>query len=164
MGLFSFLKDVGAKIFTGKAAAPKKAAPDMGEMAKEMMNTQRAIALKTAVAKLGIAIENFDIVVADDTAKVYGQAGSQADREKVILAVGNTNGIAYVEDNISVVVEEPAAEFYEVRRGDSLSKIAKRYYGNALKYPVIFKANQPMLKNPNLIYPGQVLRIPNLNA
>ena len=44
--------------------------------------------------------------------------------------------------------------------GDTLSKIAKEMYGDANKYPVIFEANKPMLKDPDKIYPGQVLRIP----
>jgi len=49
---------------------------------------------------------------------------------------------------------------YTVQSGDSLSKIAKQHYGNAMKYTVIFEANTPMLMDPNKIYPGQVLSIP----
>ena len=48
--------------------------------------------------------------------------------------------------------------------GDSLSKIAKEHYGNAMKYPVIFEANKPMLEHPDKIYPGQVLRIPAIES
>ncbi|MCB1607001.1 MAG: LysM peptidoglycan-binding domain-containing protein [Xanthomonadales bacterium] len=51
---------------------------------------------------------------------------------------------------------------YTVKRGDTLSKIAKEVYGSASKYPLIFEANKPMLKDPDKIYPGQVLRIPEL--
>ena len=80
----------------------------------------------------------------------------------MILALGNVNGVATVVDEIEVVIPEPEAVFYEVKSGDSLSKIAKAHYGNAMKYNVIFEANKPMLKDPNLIYPGQVLRIPPL--
>lgn len=56
----------------------------------------------------------------------------------------------------------PAAEprVYEVVAGDSLSKIAKRFYGDASKYPRIFEANRDQLKDPNVIQPGQRLRIP----
>jgi nucleoid-associated protein YgaU len=57
-----------------------------------------------------------------------------------------------------------ASKFYEVERGDTLSKIAEESYGDGSKYPVIFEADQPMLKDPDLIYPGQVLRIPPLEA
>ncbi len=52
---------------------------------------------------------------------------------------------------------------YTVNPGDSLSKIAKAHYGNAMKYTVIFEANTPMLEDPNKIYPSQVLRIPPLD-
>ena len=96
----------------------------------------------------------------DDLATVAGECQSQADRERIILICGNVEGIGQVEDKISIAVEEPEAQFHTVASGDSLSKIAKTYYGNAMKYPVIFDANKPMLKDPNLIYPGQVLRIP----
>ena len=47
-------------------------------------------------------------------------------------------------------------------RGDTLSAIAKEFYGDANKYPVIFEANKPMLSHPDKIYPGQKLRIPAL--
>ena len=56
----------------------------------------------------------------------------------------------------------PEATFYTVVSGDSLSKIAKVQYGDPIKCPVIFEANQPMLKDPDKIYPGPVLRIPAL--
>lgn len=51
----------------------------------------------------------------------------------------------------------------ELVRGDALLKIAKQHYGNATRYPVIFEANKPMLKEPDKIYPGPVLRIPPLD-
>ena len=54
------------------------------------------------------------------------------------------------------------SKFYAVKRGDTLSKIAKEFYGDGSKYPTIFEANKPMLKDPDLIYPGQMLRIPPL--
>ena len=57
---------------------------------------------------------------------------------------------------------EPEGTYYEVKKGDTLSKIAKAQYGDAMKYPQIFEANRPMLKDPDKIYPGQVLRIPPL--
>ena len=78
----------------------------------------------------------------------------------MIIALGNVGGIGKVDDRISVSKPEPEATFYTVKRGDSLSKIAKKMYGDAKLYKKIFEANQPMLKDPNLIYPGQTLRIP----
>ena len=76
--------------------------------------------------------------------------------------MGNVNGVQQVVDNLVVAEPEKESVFYTVKSGDSLSKIAKNHYGNAMKYPVIFEANKPMLKDPNKIYPGQVLRIPEL--
>jgi nucleoid-associated protein YgaU len=49
---------------------------------------------------------------------------------------------------------------YTVQKGDTLSKIAEHYYGNASKWRVIFEANTDLIKDPDLIYPGQTLRIP----
>ena len=89
-----------------------------------------------------------------------GTVAAQDVREKVILVVGNTAGVESVHDNLAVDKPEPEAKFYTVVRGDTLSKIAKEFYGNANKYPKIFEANKPMLKDPDKIYPGQVLRIP----
>jgi nucleoid-associated protein YgaU len=62
------------------------------------------------------------------------------------------------------VVRAPAEEskFHDVVRGDTLSAIAKTYYGNAGKYMVIFEATKPMLGHPDKIYPGQKLHIPAL--
>jgi nucleoid-associated protein YgaU len=53
-----------------------------------------------------------------------------------------------------------AVKIYEVKPGDTLSKIAKTEYGNANAYMVIFEANKDILKDPNLIHPGQKLKIP----
>ena len=163
MGLFSFLKNAGSKIFGGgKEAAPAAAAEPSTQERVEQANKLRAMALRGVVESLNLPIQDLEIQVNADHVVVGGQVESQADREKVILAVGNVDGIATVEDKIEVVNPEPEAKFYEVQRGDSLSKIAKEFYGNAMKYPVIFEANKPMLKDPDLIYPGQMLRIPPL--
>ncbi|MBC7886089.1 MAG: peptidoglycan-binding protein LysM, partial [Saprospiraceae bacterium] len=118
--------------------------------------------LSSRVVSHGINVDNLDIVVNDDVATVYGQVESTSAKEKVILIVGNTEGIASVDDRLSVVKSEPAATFYTVVDGDTLSKIAKEQYGDMMKYPVIFEANKPMLTSADLIYPGQVLRIPAL--
>ncbi len=69
-------------------------------------------------------------------------------------------GIGKVEENINVATQKPEAKFYTVKSGDTLSKIAKSQYGDAGKYMAIFNANKPMLKDPDKIYPGQELRVP----
>jgi len=153
MGLFSFIKNAGAKVFgIGKTTA-EESADEAREKAKKLTN---------AVETLGFEVLDLNIEVKDDTATVWGQANSQETKEKVVLVLGNTEGIGSVDDRMTVEVEEPVAQFHTVVKGDYLSKIAKKYYGNAMKYPVIFEANKPMLTHPDKIYPGQVLRIPTL--
>lgn len=150
MGLFSFIKNAGAKVF-GIGKSTEEEAVD------------KASKLFEAVDRLGFEVRDLNIEVDGDTAKVWGEAESQETREKVVLVLGNTEGIASVDDRMTVAVEESQAQFHTVVSGDSLSKIAKHYYGDAMKYPVIFEANKPMLKSPDLIYPGQVLRIPAID-
>ncbi|HIP47648.1 MAG TPA: peptidoglycan-binding protein LysM [Lutibacter sp.] len=150
MGLFSFIKNAGAKMF-GIGKTTEEEAFD------------KANALGNAVEKLGFDVRDINIEVEGDTATVWGEAESQETREKVVLVLGNTEGIASVDDRMTVAIEEPQAKFHTVVSGDSLSKIAKEVYGDAMKYPIIFEANKPMLKSPDLIYPGQVLRIPALD-
>ena len=158
MGLFSFLKKAGSKILKDNAADnATKAAND--EAALE----NRRNLLKSIVESSGLDVTDLEIDINDETVTVYGQVDSQTDREKVVLILGNVEGVGTVDDRISVINKEPEATFYEVQKGDSLSKIAKAHYGDATKYMMIFEANQPMLKDPNLIYPGQVLRIPPIS-
>ena len=66
---------------------------------------------------------------------------------------------------MAIAANGESSVFYTVKKGDSLWKIAEAHYGKGkgAKYDVIFNANRPMLKDPNKIYPGQVLRIPPLN-
>jgi nucleoid-associated protein YgaU len=99
---------------------------------------------------------------ASATASVFGVAPDQATKEKIVLCCGNVAGVAQVKDMMSVDRSAPEATYYTVVSGDNLSKIAKAQYGDANKYMKIFEANTPMLKHPDKIYPGQVLRIPPL--
>jgi nucleoid-associated protein YgaU len=151
MGLIDFIKEAGEFIF-----GPGKEAPAADANAE----SSAGAALVKSVTDLGLPIQNLSIQVKGDVATVSGAAKSQADREKAVLAVGNTQGIAQVDDQITVEKPEAEATFYTVQRGDTLSKIAREHYGDASKYPTIFDANRPMLKDPDKIYPGQKLRIP----
>ncbi|HAX15758.1 MAG TPA: peptidoglycan-binding protein LysM [Leeuwenhoekiella sp.] len=164
MGLFSFIKNAGAKIGIGKSTAEEAAEKKAEAVAAAAAATKKAEAsLKETVADLGLEVEGLDIKIDGETATVTGKAKDQATKEKVVLVVGNVDGIAQVDDQMSVEHKEPEAQFHTVVSGDTLSKIAKKFYGNAMKYPVIFEANKPMLKDPDKIYPGQMLRIPNLD-
>nr|WP_317630917.1 peptidoglycan-binding protein LysM [uncultured Flavobacterium sp.] len=153
MGLFSFVKNAGAKVFGKKEE--ETAAP---EEKKQI----RAQALLDHVKSLGLTYNTLKISVSDDDVKVEGDVSDQSDAEKIILAIGNVDGVDQVDNLMSVTTPAPEAKYHTVVSGDSLSKIAKTYYGDMMKYPTIFEANQPMLEHPDKIYHGQVLRIPNL--
>jgi nucleoid-associated protein YgaU len=153
MGLIDFVLGAGDKLF-----GPKES------------DQERSAKLENQVRKMGLPVEMLKVDVKGEQATVNGKVKEQAVREKIVLAVGNTTGISKVDDRLQVVVEKaaapkaPEAKYYTVVKGDSLSKIAKAQYGDAMKYPVIFEANKPMLKDPDKIYPGQVLRIPPIAA
>lgn len=161
MGLFSFLKNAGSKLFGNNAEEEAaKAAADAA--AVEAARKAKIDLLTGIVVNSGIKAEDLSIDLNGDVVTVYGSVGSVSDKEKIVLMLGNTDGIATVDDRMSVEVEEPASDFYVVQPGDSLSKIAKEFYGDMMRYPEIFEANKPMLSDPDLIYPGQTLRIPRI--
>ena len=165
MGLFSFIKNAGAKVFgIGKTDA-EEAAEAAAEATARKLKQEEAAArkLEETITDLQLQVEGLNVFIDGDAASISGLAYNQATREKVVLVVGNSNGIATVDDQMTVEHEEPVAQFHTVASGDTLGKIAKTYYGNAMKYPVIFEANKPMLTHPDKIYPGQVLRIPSLD-
>jgi nucleoid-associated protein YgaU len=168
MGIIDFVKEAGKKLGLGddepKASPAAPAAPAVPTAAdlKSAAHRRRAMGMVRMIGELGLAVEELSIRVDDDTVTVGGTAATQAEREKIVLAVGNVAGIARVDDRMEVAAAKAA--FYTVESGDTLSKIAKEQYGDAMKYPVIFEANKPMLEHPDKIYPGQVLRIPPLEG
>ena len=183
MGLFSFVTNAGRKIgiLSGGDApdavkqdpvaqakvAAAQAAASAAKVAKADPAAQKAAReadIVAAIAIHGIHIDMLTATVTGETATLQGTAKRSEDAEKAVLIAGNTEGIASVDDQIEVVAPEPPAVFHTVVRGDTLSKIAKAQYGNAMAYPTIFEANRPMLTSPDLIYPGQVLRIPPLKS
>ena len=58
-------------------------------------------------------------------------------------------------------ISEPEEQTYTIASGDSLSKIAKHFYGDASKWRQIFEANRDVIKDPDLIHPGQTIKIPS---
>lgn len=146
MGLLSFFKGVGEKIFKKEDEKPEV----------------KAAALLAKVQELKLPFKQLSIKVAEDVVTLTGTVAAQMDAEKIALTVGNVEGVSSVDNQLVVEDPKPEAKYHTVEKGDWLSKIAKTYYGDANKYMVIFEANKPMLKDPDLIYPGQVLRIPNL--
>lgn len=137
MGLWNFVKGAGKALFGDDDAATEET------LAKE-------------VADLGINTEGLDIKLDGEKVVIAGGEGLSAEeREKVILAVGNVEGVAEVEAEME---NEPV--FHTVEKGDTLWAIAAKTLGNGAKYEEIFEANRPMLSHPDKIYPGQNLRIP----
>lgn len=184
MGLFSFLRDVGAKL-SGHGGAYSVPTPE---------------ALSNELKRLGLPADNVSMKVEGDTVHLSGRVPDAEMREKIVLAVGNVEGVGKVDDSglqggeqtgslagavggmanlpagaastssasgaVHAASPQPVEQgpggsmFYTVQKGDTLSAIAKKHYGDANAYNSIFEANRPMLEHPDRIYPGQVLRIP----
>ncbi len=166
MGLMSFMKEAGEKLFgTGEAKAATAAvatAPSPENVAALSKAAGDAIASYIDTQGLKVAGLNVGFDAPSATVTVAGTVDDQATKEKVLLCCGNVSGVAKVNDMLVVVAPAPEAQYHTVVSGDNLSKIAKAFYGDANKYPAIFEANKPMLKHPDKIYPGQLLRIPPL--
>jgi nucleoid-associated protein YgaU len=166
MGLMSFIKEAGEKLFgIGEAKAAEaavKSAPTPENVAAMSAAAGKAIA--DYIGTQGLKVDALDVAfdAPTGTVTVAGSVGDQATKEKVLLCCGNVAGVSKVNDMLTVVTPEPESQWHTVASGDTLSKIAKNFYGDANKYPAIFEANKPMLKHPDKIYPGQLLRIPPL--
>ena len=156
MGLFSFIKEAGEKLFGGSDA--HAAAPS------EDLNVKAAQAIANYINTQNLGVSNLQVQFDGSQGKVtvQGVAPTQAAKEKVTLCCGNVANVQSVDNLMSVTNPEPEAQYHDVVRGDTLSAISKKYYGDANKYNTIFEANKPMLSNPDKIYPGQKLRIPAL--
>ena len=166
MGLMSFMKEAGEKLFgTGEAKAAQStatAAPTPENVAA--LSAAAGAAIATYIKTQGLAVNGLKIAfdAPSGTVTVGGSVADQATKEKVLLCCGNVSGVEAVNDMLVVDTPAPQAAFHTVVSGDNLSKIAKAHYGDANKYSVIFEANKPMLSHPDKIYPGQMLRIPPL--
>ncbi|MBP3223757.1 MAG: peptidoglycan-binding protein LysM [Campylobacter sp.] len=140
MGLLSFVANAGKKLLgIGNDEQNVK-----DEITKNLSSTP---------------IEGLDVKIEGNVVKVSGNADKET-LEKAALIAGNVNGIEGVE--IEGVNEDSEENYYTIVKGDNLSKIAKKFYGDANKYPVIFEANREVIKDANLIYPGQKIRIPKI--
>ncbi|MBT8141124.1 MAG: peptidoglycan-binding protein LysM [Gammaproteobacteria bacterium] len=163
MSLFGFVKDIGNRVFNKDEDAAEK--------------------IRDHIQEAGVGIRNFEVVFDDGIAQLKGEVNTKADKEKAILLAGNVAGVADVMSQIVVKQDAPAGgsvagaagsaapvdapvgkeeetEFYVVKPGDTLGKIAKEYYGDAMQYPKIFEANKEVIKDPDLIFVGQKIRIP----
>lgn len=178
MAIWDFVKDAGKSVFgraeaatpkaapasAGTASAGTAAAPEGGTTPQAAPSgpdaeTQRKVAaLKSELKALNLDGDDVHLRLRGDTVVVESKGADRATLEKLILAVGNIEGIAKVEADLPDEGPEPV--FHTVKKGETLSAIAKAHLGDSSKYNAIFEANRPMLSDPDKIYPGQVLRIP----
>ncbi len=165
MSLISFLKDAGEKLLHAGPAKQNAEAQQPQVSPANIREKEQALerAILDYMAVQNLPIENLTVAFdsATATVTVSGSAPDQVTREKIVLCCGNVQGVAHVNDQIHVAVgADDESKWYEVKSGDTLSKIAKQFYGDANRYSAIFEANRPMLSDPDKIYPGQMLRIP----
>ncbi len=164
MGMFSFIKEAGEKLFghgeAHAAQAAVAAAPTQENV--DAMSKAAGDAIATYIGTMNLDVEALDVTfdATSGAVTVAGVAPDQETKEKVLLCCGNVASVASVNDMMTVSSEEAESQMYVVVSGDNLSKISKEFYGTPNKYPQIFEANKPMLTHPDKIYPGQVLRIP----
>lgn len=141
MGLFDFVKNMGKKLFSSDAEAAEK--------------------IQEKILAENPGVENLGVTYDDGLVGLSGKAASAEALEKTVLIAGNVKGVTEVNiDKMDAPAPVPEVEYYTIVSGDSLSKIAKRFYGNAMDYPKLFEANKEVIKDPNLIYPGQKIRVP----
>jgi nucleoid-associated protein YgaU len=141
MEMFNFIKNIGQKLFTH--------------------DDEAADNIKAHIEAANHGIQKLNVKFKEGTVWLAGAADSAEVKEKTILMAGNIKGVAKViADDLMAPQPQEEVEFFEVRVGDSLSTIAFLHYGNPNEYPRIFEANREVIKNPNLIYPGQKIRVP----
>ena len=141
MGLFDFAKDLGKKLFGSDDDPAQK--------------------IEESIAAANPGVEGLGVSFEDGVVHLSGKAASAEAMEKAVLMAGNVKGVTEVKiDGMDAPTPEPEVEYYTIESGDTLSKIAKERYGNAMDYPKIFEANKEVIKDPDLIYPGQKIRIP----
>lgn len=141
MGLFDFVKEIGNKLFNRDEEAAEK--------------------IKKHIESNNPGITGLEVNFSKGVVSLSGQSKSQEAMEKAVLMAGNVKGVSDVNiDGLQAPPVQEKVEYYIIKKGDSLSAIAKQFYGKANDYPRIFDANREVIKDANLIYPGQKIRIP----
>ncbi len=141
MGLLSFAKSIGKKLFNHEAEAAEK--------------------ITSYIEDDNPGVNNLQVTVEDGVVSLSGEAKNAEALEKAVLMAGNVDGVSEVKyDNVTAPPAEEKIEFYEIVSGDTLSGIAKKFYGKSSVYMRIFEANREVIKDPDKIYVGQKIRIP----
>ena len=154
MGFFDFVSDAGKNVL-GKG--------DDSTAVKEEIESSFE----------NLPVDGLVVGVDADTVTLAGVAQDYPTREKAILIAGNIEGISQVgaeqlitmeqisEENVREIPEEI---FYSIEKGDTLWEISTKFYDDGSKYTHIVDANLEVIKNADLIYPGQAIRIPEVLA
>ena len=141
MGLFDFVKDVGKKLFGNEAEASDK--------------------IKEEIERDNPGVKDLQVSYEDGVVSLSGDAETPEAMEKAVLMAGNVQGVGEVKaDKLKAPPQEEAVDFYVIEKGDTLWALAKRFYGDGNAYPRIFEANREVIKDPDLIFVGQKIRIP----
>jgi len=141
MGLFDFVKEIGRKLFNREEEAAEK--------------------IKKHIEETNPGIDGLQVEFKNGVVSISGQATSAEAMEKAVLMAGNVQGVSEVNiDKLQAPPVQAKVEYYIIKKGDTLSAIAKQFYGKANDYPKIFEANREVIKDANLIFPGQKIRIP----
>lgn len=162
MGMISFLKEAGEKLFGKKPEIAAAVAEPTNAEKVASANEVASTAIKDYIRTQNLPADDLTITFdgATRTVTVAGKVDTQETKEKIVLCCGNVDGVAAVNDQLESAEPADQSQYHLVVRGDTLSAIAKKFYGSANAYPQIFEANKPMLSHPDKIYPGQLLRIP----
>ncbi len=154
MGFFDFVSDAGKSIL-GKG-------DDAQSIKEEIENSFESL-----------PVDGLVVVVEGELVSLAGVAQDYPTREKAILIAGNVEGIAQVNADQLLTMEQISQEnvreipeeiFYSIEKGDTLWAIATKFYDDGSKYTHIVDANLEVIKNADLIYPGQAIRIPEVLA
>ncbi len=148
MGFFDFVKDAGKRLL-GRG------------------DDNEAIKNEIASNSATMPIEDLEVRVEGETVRLSGKARNSEDVAKAALIAGNIEGVSKVVTDELETEEEPQPLqdlYYEVQKGDTLWKIAEIYYKDGSRYKEIFEANREVIKHPDKIYPGQMIRIPNFTG
>ena len=154
MGFFDFVSDAGKSIL-GKG--------DNAQSIKEEIENSFE----------SLPVDGLVVVVEGELVTLAGVAQDYPTREKAILIAGNVEGIAQVNADQLLTMEQISEEdvqkipeeiFYSIEKGDTLWAIATKFYDDGSKYTHIVDANLEVIKNADLIYPGQAIRIPEVLA
>jgi nucleoid-associated protein YgaU len=160
MGLFNFIKEIGNKLFNKEEEAAEK--------------------ITAHILENNPGIEQLGVIYKDGIVTLSGIAANAEAAQKAILMAGNVKGVTDVitkldianasgpaavvpasdDAGVKAMLEPENVKYYVIESGDTLSRIAQKFYKNAAEYTRIFEANREVIKDPDLIYPGQKIRIP----